>query len=678
MKFKRCLIALAIILSTIITPIFATAETAVLASNATDMPVTAAITANEISTKLAAIKLAMPDGRTIQSYDNAYECMGFAMWVYNQLWGTTVRKEPNSRKHRNVNNLRVGDYVRYYYHSIIITDIRGDTIQYVDQNGSPIFEYNKIKWGRTTTKSELQKKLNVALPGEYLTPDGYGFIVNHSGNDVKTLTNSPYGEVRNYYPTTSGIAGDSVNTDLTAKINISITNKGNGQQYTGVSELDSNMSVEGSENKGFSWTANWNSFPSGNYEIVVVALSGPTSNPAKAEIGRSTVQHKSQAERLEGHLDGYRNAINGWAYDTALPNDPINADISILNADGTTVASTKIVASDYRSDLKAAGKGNGEHAFNWNFDWTGLPDGKYKILAYAENNEVQKYIGEFADIKHSLTFDNNDGSGTKKVLNKWEMHALTVPIPTREGFDFLGWATTASGDVVEYKAGSSITANNIFTFYALWDKSYDITYDADGGTGAPDSHKKIHGEDTAISSAVPAKDGYNFVHWTDGESAYKPADTYSADANLTLTAVWELKTYKITFDTGGGEWRGPVEITRQHFVPYQIPDIEPTMKGKVFGGWLAVGGSEKEYLPSGTFEENTDVRLTATWYDNERLVLGDINNDGVVSLDDAVLGMQIVVGFPLELPKGWYARGNVDGEVGLSANDVRLILNMCN
>ena len=673
MKLKRCFIAFVVILATIITPVLSSAA---VDDAATATKVTAAaVTANDISTKLAAIKVARPDGSSLYSYDSAYECMGFAMWVYNQLWGTTVRNEPNSRKHRNVNNLRVGDYVRYYYHSIIITDIRGDTVVYVDQNGGP--KYNEVKWGRTTTKSELQKKLNVALPGEYLTPDGYGFIVNHNGNDVKTLTNSPYGEVRSYYPTTSGIAGDSVNTSLTAKINISITNKSNGQQYTGVSGLDANKPAEGTGNKGFSWTANWNTFPTGNYEIVVVALTGPTSNPAKAEIGRSTVQHKSPAERLQGHLDGYEMTINGWAYDTALPNTPINAELSIINAGGTTVASTKIAADKYRKDLETAGKGNGVHGFNWNFDWTALPDGKYKILAYAENSGATRYIGEFTDTKYSLTFDNNDGSGTRQILNKWEAHSLAVPIPTRDGFSFLGWATTADATATQYAPGSSITANNIGTFYALWEKSYAITYDADGGIGAPVSQKKIHGTDTTISSIVPVKEGCNFVHWTDGERNYNPSDTYSKDANLALKAVWEFKTYRIIFITDEGEWSGPVEVIRQHFIPYQIPNTEPTMSGKIFGGWRAVGGSEKEYFPSNTFEENTEVCLTAIWYDTERLVLGDINGDGVVGLDDAVLGMQIVIGLPLELPEGWYARGNVDGEVGFSANDVRLILEMC-
>jgi|GEM_PF-4482902 len=675
MKLKRCFIAFVVILTTIITPVLSSAavDDATTATKVT----AAAVTANDISTKLAAIKVARPDGSSLYSYDSAYECMGFAMWVYNQLWGTTVRNEPNSRKHRNVNNLRVGDYVRYYYHSIIITDIRGDTVVYVDQNGSPYTAYNEVKWGRTTTKSELQKKLNVALPGEYLTPDGYGFIVNHNGNDVKALTNSPYGEVYNYYPTVSGIAADAISSSITAKVDIYVYNKDDGKRYSGASLLNANLPVAGVGNRGFSWTAEWDNYPVGNYEIVVIARSGPDTNPAQAEIGKAKVYNQPAVNQLEGHLDDYKNTIDGWAYDKRLPNTPINVSINISNTAGQSVASTEIRADKFRVDLLSAGKGNGEHAFEWNFDWTTLPNGKYKVTANAVNNGAAKYIGEFTDTKYSLTFDNNDGSGTRQILNKWEAHSLAVPTATRDGFSFLGWATTAGAAVAQYAPGSSITANNIGVFYAVWEKSYAITYDADGGIGAPVSQKKIHGTDTTISSIVPVKDGCNFVHWTDGERSYNPSDTYSKDANLALTAVWEFKTYRIIFITDEGEWSGPVEVIRQHFIPYQIPNTEPTMSGKIFGGWRAVGGSEKEYFPSNTFEENTNVNLTATWYDNDSLVLGDINGDGVVGLDDAILGMQIVIGLPLELPEGWYARGNVDGEVGFSANDVRLILEMC-
>ena len=661
----------------------------------------AAVTPSDLSAKFDSAKQVMPDNTTLASFDGAYECMGFAMWLYDQVWGTTVRKEPNSRKHRDVNKLCVGDYVRYYYHSIVIIDIQGDTIIYVDQNGGPA--YNKVKWGRKTTKSALQQKLNVALPGEYLTPDGYGFIVNHQGNDVKSLSYSPYGSVNSYYPEVSGVAADIVDKNRTAKIDIYIHNKDEGnRQYGGAYHIDANLPDESSGNKKFAWTADWSKYPTGHYEITVIALSGDAS----AEIGRAVKYHENPVPRLEGHLDGYKGIINGWAYDKFWPDENVDVNIRILNSGGQTVASKMVLADKLRGDLIDAGKGNGYHGFELNFDWTTLPDGQYKIDAHAERGGDRTYLGEFSDKRYNLVFHNNDGSGAVNTYNKWENDDFVVPMPTRSGHDFIGWATDPFATEGKYAAGSSIKSNDEKTFYAVWQKVYHITYNANGGTGAPQSQKKLPGENIALSLEIPEKEGNNFLNWTDGNTVYSPGDTYSADADIALSAVWQIKTYKITFLTGGRVWAGPTEVIKQHGVSYQIPAIEPAANDKVFAGWYTAGGSEKEYAPGDMFEENADVFLTAIWYDKTKLILGDIDNNGVVDVTDASLGMQIVTGILLDVPvgehecgavgfseedmevignielsgktpNGWYARANVDGEAGITINDARIILEMC-
>ena len=673
MKLKIYFVTVVIVITTILTTAFVSATPA-----------------SDLSAKLAAAKIAMPDGSTLSGYDSATECMGFGMWLYYQLWGTTVRNEPNSRKHRNAANLCVGDYVRYYFHSIIVIDIQGDTVVYVDQNGGPT--YNLVKWGRTITKRDLQQKLDAALPGEYLTPDGYGFIVNHAGNTVKSLSYSPYGYMHSYYPAVTGVAADVVDYNRTVLIDIYLYNKDEGnKQYGGAWHIPANLPEGNGNSKKFSWSANWDSYPTGNYEIIVVALSGP--GPAQAEIGRSVVSHKSPADRLEGHLDEYKNIINGWAYDTSLPNDPINADISIQNTGGATVAGITISANKMRGDLVPAGKGNGLHGFEWNFDWTILSDGQYKVIAYAENNGIRKYIGEFNDKKYNLMFHNNDGSGVVQTRNKWEGDTFMPPVLTRDGYDFVGWATSAAATTAKYAAGIGFTSNADLTFYGVWRKVYNITYDLNGGAGVLPAQKKTHGVDINLHGSSPERDGYAFRHWTDWTTTYMPGDTYSVDADLQLTAIWELNTYEIRFITGGGVWSGPEVVTKKHGVPYQLSLLEPEMAGKIFAGWYAASTSEKEYAPGDMLEENTNVDLTALWCQSDQLIPGDINDDGVVDLADVSLGMQILVGISIELPvgmaahhesdppkwppSGWYARGNVDGEPGFTANDIRIILGMC-
>ena len=72
---------------------------------------------------------------------------------------------------------------------------------------------------------------------------------------------------------------------------------------------------------------------------------------------------------------------------------------------------------------------------------------------------------------------------------------------------------------------------------------YTISYDANGGSGAPSKQTKTHGTNLTLSSTVPTRFGYNFVGWSKSSSSttaeYQPGDTYSANAPIILYAVWQ-------------------------------------------------------------------------------------------------------------------------------------------
>ena len=80
--------------------------------------------------------------------------------------------------------------------------------------------------------------------------------------------------------------------------------------------------------------------------------------------------------------------------------------------------------------------------------------------------------------------------------------------------------------------------------------TYTVTYDANGGSGAPASQTKTHGVNLTLSSTKPTRTGYTFLGWSTSSSAtstsYSAGGTYSANANATLYAVWELSTFSIT------------------------------------------------------------------------------------------------------------------------------------
>ena len=74
-------------------------------------------------------------------------------------------------------------------------------------------------------------------------------------------------------------------------------------------------------------------------------------------------------------------------------------------------------------------------------------------------------------------------------------------------------------------------------------RTYTVSYNANGGTGAPASQTKTYGVDLTLSSTIPTRAAYAFKGWaktSTGAVAYPAGGTYKENAAVTLYAVWEL------------------------------------------------------------------------------------------------------------------------------------------
>ena len=78
---------------------------------------------------------------------------------------------------------------------------------------------------------------------------------------------------------------------------------------------------------------------------------------------------------------------------------------------------------------------------------------------------------------YTITYNANGGSGAPSAQTKTENKALTLSTtkPTRSGYTFDGWATSASASTAQYQPGGSYTANANVTLYAVW-KTKEHTY----------------------------------------------------------------------------------------------------------------------------------------------------------------------------------------------------------
>ncbi len=151
---------------------------------------------------------------------------------------------------------------------------------------------------------------------------------------------------------------------------------------------------------------------------------------------------------------------------------------------------------------------------------------------------------------YTVTYNANGGSGapSSQTKNHGTNLTLSSSAPTRTGYDFIGWATSSTATTAKYQPGAMYTTNANLTLYAVWSKkTYTVTYNANGGSGAPLSQIKTYGTNLTLSSSAPTRTGFDFIGWSTSAAAttaqYQPGDTYTSNADLTLYAVWRIAYY---------------------------------------------------------------------------------------------------------------------------------------
>lgn len=147
----------------------------------------------------------------------------------------------------------------------------------------------------------------------------------------------------------------------------------------------------------------------------------------------------------------------------------------------------------------------------------------------------------------TVSYNANGGSGAPASQTKTYGSNLTLSStkPTRTGHTFLGWSTDKNATTATYQPGGLYTSNSGATLYAVWKiNTYTVSYDANGGSGAPGSQTKTYGATLTLSKTKPTRTNYNFKGWSKDKSAtsptYSAGGVYTEDAAVTLYAVWEL------------------------------------------------------------------------------------------------------------------------------------------
>ena len=177
------------------------------------------------------------------------------------------------------------------------------------------------------------------------------------------------------------------------------------------------------------------------------------------------------------------------------------------------------------------------------------------------------------------------------------------------------------------QSGTPAYSGHTFTGYATmsWTK-YTISYNANGGSGAPSSQTKTHGTTLKLSSTKPTRSGYTFVGWgtssTDTTANYSAGGSYTANASDTLYAIWK-KTIKLTYNANGGSL-GNVSSSQSATVynattsyKFTLDGDKPTRTGYTFLGWsTSSSATSAGYSAGGSITLSTSDTLYAVWSEN--------------------------------------------------------------
>ena len=110
-----------------------------------------------------------------------------------------------------------------------------------------------------------------------------------------------------------------------------------------------------------------------------------------------------------------------------------------------------------------------------------------------------------------------------------------------EGNNFKLSLSLTSGTTYYFKI-KACNSNTGSTSFKVTKDAYTLTYNANGGSGAPSSQT---GTTLTISSVIPERDGYSFLGWSFYKSAYsasyRSGDRITITSDTTLYAVWKAE-----------------------------------------------------------------------------------------------------------------------------------------
>ncbi|MBO8426156.1 MAG: leucine-rich repeat protein [Firmicutes bacterium] len=250
--------------------------------------------------------------------------------------------------------------------------------------------------------------------------------------------------------------------------------------------------------------------------------------------------------------------VSVYAYYALIEDIPEEYQVSFIVNGGTLIE--PIVTSKIEDEPKTSRKG---YTFlGWYFDKSFSSKASFPL----EITEDITLYAKWEKNTYDVHFELYGGRGVSDLKTD---RIETEPLPTKDGYTFLGWYLDSA---YSEKASFPFDVTGNITLYAKWEKNtYDVHFELYGGTGVSDLKT-----DRIETEPIPTKEGYTFLGWYFDESfSSKASFPLEVTGNITLYAKWEENELAgITFTVDGSGLltavEGISETNSEVIIPSQV------------------------------------------------------------------------------------------------------------
>ena len=169
------------------------------------------------------------------------------------------------------------------------------------------------------------------------------------------------------------------------------------------------------------------------------------------------------------------------------------------------------------------------------------------IFTYSYYSTSDDLPSNFKTINYNFKLNSLDGS----YLPSNELIVIgtsaKLPIPTRNGYIFIGYSDSTTEDVIYDSNIDDISKINNKEIFASWQiESYTISYDLNGGSMS--DYKSSYNVEESFTLPIPAKTGASFIGWTgsNGDVAELLVNIPKGTTeNLSFVANWSNNDYAV-------------------------------------------------------------------------------------------------------------------------------------